>query len=85
MPEYTITISEEEEKALLTNMVDIQVWLQNAITQKARKVTDRIVVAVSDKNPKKISQAEKAQIIRDAALETATERNFRIEAQLGPK
>ena len=35
MGQYTITLVDEEEKVLLTDMISIQEWLDNAIHNKA--------------------------------------------------
>lgn len=40
MAQYTVTLSPEEEKALLTDMISIQDWLSNAIHNKARQCID---------------------------------------------
>jgi len=42
MGEYAVILTEEEEKALLWNMVDIQEWLDNAIHNKARQCIDSV-------------------------------------------
>lgn len=42
MGEYTIILSEEEEKALLTDMVSIHDWVSNAIHNKGRQMKDKI-------------------------------------------
>lgn len=38
-----ITIDTENEDALLTNMLDISQWVTNAISEKVRRVTDKII------------------------------------------
>lgn len=81
MSDYTVKISDEEEKALLTDMISIQDWLNNTIHQKARMCMEDVVCNYSDKNPKKISSVERDQIIRDAQVETAMEKNVREEAE----
>jgi len=82
MGQYTIVLTEEEEKALFTNMTSIFEWLNTAIHHKAQKCMDKIVLEHSDKQPDKIPTAEKLQIVRDAVVESALERNARIEAEL---
>ena len=42
MKQFTITISDEEGKALLTDMGSIQEWIDNAIHNKARQVIDKV-------------------------------------------
>lgn len=82
MLQVTITFNDAEEKVLLTDMVSIQEWLDNAGHNKARRLIDSIVGEKTDKQPKKIPVEEKYQIIRDAQLETAVERNARLAAEL---
>jgi len=67
MKTYQVIISDEEEKALLTD-IPIQEWLNNAIHNKARLCIDRIVEEYSDKQPSKISQAERNRIVREAKI-----------------
>lgn len=42
MGQYTVTLSKEEEKALLTDMASIQDWINNVIYNKARQCMDRV-------------------------------------------
>lgn len=69
--EYTITLSEEEEKALLTDMISIQEWITNSIKNKARQMIDKICLEHSDKQPQKMTPEEKLQLVKDTTLETA--------------
>ena len=39
---YTIELTTEQEKALLTDMISIQDWLNNAIYNKARQMVDKV-------------------------------------------
>lgn len=78
--EYKVTLSAEEEKALLTNMISIQEWLENAIHNKARQCIDKIVLDYSDKQPNKIGGAEKNQIVRKAKVKSAADRQAEFEA-----
>ena len=79
MGQYIIDLTVEEEKALLTDMLSIQEWINNAIHNKARQCIDVIVEQVSDKQPKKISVEEKLAIVRDAKVESAAERQRRLQ------
>lgn len=83
MSQFIIKINDAEEKALLTNMVSIQEWLDNAIHEKARRVMDRIIEKETDRQPKKIFFDKKCEIIRDIQLETAIERNAKFLAEIG--
>ncbi len=78
MAKYTIDLTETEEKALLTDMISIQEWISNAILVKAEQVTNDIVRKLSDKQPEKMTRKEKAEIIKNATLETAEERTKRL-------
>lgn len=82
MGQYSVTLSPEEEKALLTDMVSIQAWLDNAIHNKARQCIDKIVEDCSDKQPKRISRIEKWEIVKKANVKTAAERQAEFEASL---
>lgn len=82
MATFSVTVNDAEEKALLWDVVSLQEWLDNVTHNKARRCIDDIVEQVSDKQPGKIPVEEKLQIVRDAVLETAAERNARLEAEL---
>lgn len=80
MSKYIIELIAEEEKALLSDMLSIQEWLDGVIHNKARQCIDKIVLEHSDKQPKKIIEAEKLAIVRNAQVKTAQEvENERIE------
>ena len=81
MAQFTITINDAEEKALLTNMISVQTWLNNAIHEKARRVIDDIVRKNTDRQPKKMAVIDKHQMIMDMKLESGAERNARIIAE----
>ena len=78
MAQYTVELSAEQEKALLTDMLSIQDWLNNAIHNKARQCIDQVVLDYSDKQPKKITEAEKYIIVREANVKTAAERQVEL-------
>jgi len=78
MGQYIVTLSDEEEKALLTNMVSIQEWLDNAIQHKAAVIIDRIIEKNTDKQPRKMEKQNKLDLIKSMTLETAVERNTRL-------
>ena len=61
---YTVTLSEEQEKALLTDMGSIQDWLNNAIHNKARQMVDKICdKALSDQTDTILTSTEKQEIV----------------------
>ena len=79
---WTITLTPEEEKALLTDMISIQDWLDNAIHNKARQCLDTVVEQVSDKQPKKLTVGEKLLIVSKAVVKSAAERQAEMEGKL---
>lgn len=79
MGQYTINLSKEEEKALLTDMISVQAWIDNAIHNKARQCIDRVVEECSDKQAQKISPKEKLKIVKDAKVKSAAERQAEHE------
>ena len=70
MGQYTITLSREEEKALLTNMISIQEWIDNAIYNKARQCLDEVCKqALEDNTNTILTQTEKQEIVTALASE----------------
>lgn len=82
MKQFIIEINDAEEKALLTDMISIQEWIDNVIHNKARQCIDRIVEEVTDRAAKKVPVEEKLQIVRDAQVESAVEKSAKLEAKL---
>lgn len=80
MTQFTVEINDAEEKALLADMISIQDWIGNAIHNKARQCIDVVVEQVTDRVAKKISVEEKLQIVRDAQVESAAEKQVKLEA-----
>lgn len=76
---YTVTLTSEQKKALEWNIVDIQDWLDNFVNDKARKCMDRIVEQESQYQSDKITDTQKYQIVRDANIDTAAERQQEAE------
>lgn len=71
MAELTITIGEESRTysadhvaVLESNMASIAEWVFNALDEKHRRVLDRKVLELSDKNPAKLAEIEKHEIVR---------------------
>ena len=79
MANYTVTLSAVQEKALLGNMTSIQDWVENSIGNKARKCIDRYVEQ-SGLGSRHSTDDQKATIITDMTIETATARNARLRA-----
>ena len=82
MKQYTVQLSDEGEKAMLTGMTNIQEQLQWQASELERHYIEAIVTEYSDKQPRKISQAEKIQIVRDAKVKSAAERSAEMKAPL---
>jgi len=63
MAQYTITLTTEEEKALLWDMISIQEWADNAVHNKARQCADEICrIALEDQTHTILTRAEKRQL-----------------------
>jgi len=82
MKQFIVEISDAEEKALLTDMISIQEWIDNAIHNKARQVIDNIITKHTDKNAKKMLKESKELIIQSLILKTAAERVAEFEEQV---
>lgn len=77
---YIIELSEAEEKAMLCNMLDIQIWINNAIHTKASQCIDEVILGHSDKQPGNISINERVEIVQNAIVKTIAEKNAEEEA-----
>ena len=65
MPNITISITDTEQKALETVMVDISEWADNAVTNRARIAKEEIIsklVAHCNANGIAIATGEDAQV-----------------------
>ena len=65
MPNITISITDTEQKALETVMVDISEWADNAVTNRARIAKEEIInllVAHCNANSIAIATGEDAQV-----------------------
>lgn len=78
---YNVILTEEEEKALLTDIASVQDWLNNAIHNKARQCIDKVVEQYSDKQPKKLTEVEKYKIVRETNVKSAADRQRELEAR----
>ncbi len=81
---YTIELSNAEAKALSAFAVDPQGWVENFVKERCRIVIDEIASEVINF---KLSAGEtisgtKEDIVMGADVETAAERQARIEAQI---
>lgn len=70
MGQYTVTLSAEEEKALLTDMASVQSWLDNVIHNKARQCIDAVCEqALSENGETMLTKAEKQEVVSALATE----------------
>jgi hypothetical protein len=81
---YTITLSDAENKALGVVALSQQDWIDNAVHDRCRIAIDEIVNAEVQR---KLASGEsisgsKEDIVIAADIESAAERNARIEAEL---
>ena len=81
---YTITLSDAENKALGVVALSQQDWIDNAVHERARIAIDEIVNAEVQR---KLAAGEsisgsKEDIVNAANVESAAERQARIEAEL---
>lgn len=78
MAEYTITLTDAEDKALRVIALDPQDWIDNAIHNRCRIAIDDIYTAevermTADPDITTIP-ADKNQVVLDADIQTAAER-----------
>lgn len=67
---YTIELSAEEEKALLTDILSLQEWLDNAIRNKARQCIDDVCrQALEDETDTVLTAVEKQGIVSALATQ----------------
>jgi len=83
MATYTITLSSAEDKALKSVALSAQDWIDNAVHERCRIAIDEIVAA----EVARITaiggtiSGTKEDIVNAAEVETAAERQARLEAQ----
>ena len=80
---YTITLSDAQDKALSVVAVDQQDWIENVVFERCRIAIDEIVNAEVQR---KLAAGEpisgsKDDIVMAADVETAAERNERLAAE----
>ncbi len=75
MPEYIVTISDEEDKVLKAHLgTAVQAWVQHALSEKARKCVNRVISEITAFNPKRISDIEKSDILKKVKLKKLTKK-----------
>ena len=85
MPDFMVSVSDTQLKALESDIIDVQGWIENVLHNKARKCINRIVKKHSVYQTEKLSAAEKEQIVLNAEIETAAERQAKFEAEFQDK
>jgi len=77
MPKVMTVILSQEEYDAMSVMPETtpEEWAQHAVSNKARKMIDALVVSYTDRNPDKMTKAEKAVVIPTIDLDA--ERNKR--------
>lgn len=83
MSTYTITLSAAEDKALKSVVLSAQDWIDNAIHERCRIAIEEIVNAEVQR---KLAAGEpitgsKEDIVNAADIESAAERQARLEAE----
>ena len=84
MATYTITLSDAEDKALHVVAMSAQDWIDNAVHERCRIAIEEIVAAEVQR---KLAAGEaitgsKDDIVMGAPVESAAERQARMEAQM---
>ena len=84
MPNYTITLTDAEDKALSVVAVSQQEWINNAVKSRCKASMDKIVadeITRIRSSGGAVSGTDE-EIVMAATVETAAERNARIEAEM---
>lgn len=87
MATYTITLSDAEDKALHVVALSAQDWIDNAVHERCRIAIDEIVNAEVQR---KLAVGEsitgsKDDIVMSAQVESAVERNARIQIEMASR
>ena len=80
---YTITLSDAQDKALSIVAVSQQEWINNVVTERCRIAIEAIVAAEIERITAigGTISGTKEDIVNAADVETAAERQARIEAE----
>lgn len=83
MATYTITLSDAEDKALGVVAVNQNDWIQNAVHERCRVAMEEIIAAEVQRllAAGQSITGSKEDIVIAANIESAAERNARIEAE----
>jgi len=89
MKTYTIELTDSEVKAMEYIAVSVQDWVTNVLKNRARIATEEIYnkeVERMTADPDITSiPADKNQVVLDAVLETAKDKNDRLEKEMESK
>ena len=77
-----IEITDTDMKVLLGNIVDLKDWVENLLHSKAQGLKDVIVKEKLSLDFDGVSDTEKEQIIQDAEIETAKEKQIKIDKEI---
>ena len=66
--DVTVTLTQEQYDAMSVLTVTPEQWAQNAVSNKADKMIDRLVEKYSDKQPGKVSKQDKKNILKTIDL-----------------
>lgn len=78
MQSFIVKLTDLEVKALKYDIVDVQVWINNAVYNKVRRNINRIVTRYTDKQPNKISDKEKVDILADVDFDVVNDRQIKM-------
>ena len=86
MPDYTVTLTDAEDKALRYVALDPQDWIDNAVHNRCRQAIDAIYTAEVERmtaDPEITSiPADKTQVVLDADIMSAADRQAQTAAEL---
>jgi uncharacterized protein YjhX (UPF0386 family) len=70
-----IIINDDEIKIAEIDCYDFMDWIENAIREKIKRVSDGLILENTDKNPYKLTENDKMQIIKNLKLISAKEKS----------
>jgi hypothetical protein len=89
MPDYTVTLTDAEDKALRHVALDPQDWIDNAVHNRCRQAIDQIYAEEVERmtNDPDITSipANKTQVVSDADIMSAADRQAHNELHGPPE
>jgi hypothetical protein len=86
MPDYTVTLTDAEDKALRYVALDPQDWIDNAVHNRCRQAIDQIYSEEVERmtNDPEVDSipANKEQVVLDADIMSAADRQAQAESEL---